>query len=95
VEPIKPAEEWTMLSRRIQLAAVIFAAALLSFAAGTIAQGRYPEINRAEGALRAALNDMQLARDVFGGHKRAAEGLVNQAIGELEAGKAFAASHGN
>ena len=84
-----------MLSRRIQLAAVIFAVALMSFAAGTIAQGRYPEINRAEGALRAALNDMQLARDVFGGHKRAAEGLVNQAIGELEAGKAFAASRGN
>ena len=34
--------------------------------------------NRAEGALRAALNDMELARDVFGGPKRAAEGLVNQ-----------------
>jgi len=91
----KSTEERAMFTRRMQLAAAIFAVALLSFAAGTIAQGRYPEINRAEGALRAALNDMQLARDVFGGHKRAAEGLVNQAIGELEAGKAFAASRGN
>src|SRR6266700_1987855 len=91
----KSMEERAMFTRRMQLAAAIFAVALLSFAAGTIAQGRYPEINRAEGALRAALNDMQLARDVFGGHKRAAEGLVNQAIGELEAGKAFAASRGN
>ncbi len=83
-----------MLTRRIQLAGAIFAVALLSFAAGTIAQGRYPEINRAEGALRAALNDMQAARVVFGGHKANAERLVNQAIGELQAAKAFAASHG-
>jgi hypothetical protein len=78
----------------MQLAVIIFAVALLSFAAGTIAQGRYPEMNRAEGALRAALNDMQNARDVFGGHKANAMGLVNQAIGELEAGKAFAFQHG-
>jgi hypothetical protein len=83
-----------MFSRRMHLAVIIFAVALLSFAAGTIAQGRYPEMNRAEGALRAAMNDMQAARDVFGGHKANAMGLVNQAIGELEAGKAFAASHG-
>ncbi len=81
--------------QRMRLAGVIFAVALMSFAAGTIAQGRYPEINRAEGALRAALNDLQHARDILGGHKRNAEGLVNQAIGELQAGKAFAASHGN
>jgi len=84
-----------MFSRRAQLAAVIFAVALVSFAAGTIAQGRYPEINQAEGALRAALGNLHAARDVFGGHKANAEGLVNQALGELEAGKAFAAAHGN
>jgi hypothetical protein len=83
-----------MITQKMRLGAAIFAVALLSFAAGTIAQGRYPEMNRAEGALRAAMNDMQLARDVFGGHKANAMGLVNQAIGELEAGKAFAASHG-
>jgi hypothetical protein len=83
-----------MFSRRMHLAGIIFAVALLSFAAGTIAQGRYPEMNRAEGALRAAMNDMQAARDVFGGHKANAMGLVNQAIGELEAGKAFAFQHG-
>jgi hypothetical protein len=83
-----------MFLKKIQLAGAIFAVALLSFAAGTIAQGRYPEINRAEGALRAALNDMRLARVTFGGHKRNAEGLVNQAIGELQAAKAFAASRG-
>jgi hypothetical protein len=84
-----------MFGERMRLGAVIFTVALVSFAAGTIAQGRYPEINRAEGALRAAMRDMQAARDVFGGHKATAEGLVNQAVGELEAGKAFAAAHGN
>jgi hypothetical protein len=84
-----------MFTRRMQLAAVIFAVALLSFAAGTIAQGRYPWINQAEGSLRTALNQMQAGRGVFGGHKENAMGLVNQAIGELEAGKAFAFQHGN
>jgi hypothetical protein len=78
----------------MQIAAAMFAVALVSFAAGTIAQGRYPEINRAEGALRAAIGDMQGARVVFGGHKANAMRLVNQAIGELEAGKAFAFQHG-
>ena len=84
-----------MSTRRMQIAAAMFAVALVSFAAGTIAQGRYPEINRAEGALRAAMGDMQVARVVFGGHKANAIRLVNQAIGELEAGKAFAFQHGN
>jgi hypothetical protein len=32
---------------------------------------------------------------VFGGHKVAAERLINQALGELQEGKGFAASHGN
>ena len=84
-----------MLNQKMQLAAVIFIVALVSFAAGTLAQGRYPWINQAEGSLRAALGQMGAGRDVFGGHKVNAENLVNQAIGELEAGKAFAAAHGS
>ena len=79
---------------RIKLAAAMAAVALLSFTAGTLAQGRYPEIVRAENALNNALNDLNHARDVFGGHKQNAMGFVNQAIGELEAGKGFAAQHG-
>jgi hypothetical protein len=84
-----------MLRQKMQLAAVIFTVALVSFAAGTIAQGRYPEVNQAEAALQAALGHLHGARDVFGGHKANAEGLINQALGELQAGKAFAAAHGN
>ncbi len=83
-----------MFSERTQLAVVIFAVALVSFTAGTIAQGRYPWINQAEGSLRNALGQMSAGRDVFGGHKVTAENLVNQAIGELEAGKRFAFQHG-
>lgn len=83
-----------MLPRKIGLAAAIIAIGLGSFAAGTFAQGRYAEINRAEGSLQTALAELRAARDVFGGHKVAAERLIQQAIGELQAGKADAAAHG-
>jgi len=79
---------------RLKPAGAIALVAVLSFAAGSFAQGRYPEIVRAENALNGALNDLQHARHIFGGHRDHAVGLINQAIGELEAGKQFAASHG-
>jgi hypothetical protein len=79
---------------RTKLGAVVVAVALLSFVAGTLAQGRYPLINRAEGNLQTALANLRGARDVFGGHKQNAEAAINQALGELQAGKAYAASHG-
>ena len=73
-----------MLPRKIKLAAAMIAIGVVSFAAGTFAQGRYPEINRAERRrCNGALGDLRAARDVFGGHKVAAERLVQQAIGEL------------
>jgi hypothetical protein len=84
-----------MSQYKLKLAAAFLGVGLMSFAAGTLAQGRYPEINRAEGNLQQALGDLRAARDVFGGHKVSAERLVQQAIGELQEGKAFAASHGN
>jgi hypothetical protein len=84
-----------MTQAKLKLGAAMIAIALVSFTVGGFAQGRYPEINRAIGALQGALGDMRAARDVFGGHKVAAERLVQQAISELEAGKGFAASHGN
>jgi hypothetical protein len=83
-----------MTRPKLKSAAVMLAVALVSFAAGTMAQGRYPEINQAIGSLQGAMAQMHAARDVFGGHKANAEGLVRQAIGELQAGKDFAASHG-
>jgi hypothetical protein len=55
-----------------------------------MAQGRFPEINRAEGHLQGALGDLRAARDVFGGHKVAAERLIEQALGELQQAKGFA-----
>ncbi|MFI5024693.1 MAG: hypothetical protein ACHQRJ_23950 [Alphaproteobacteria bacterium] len=79
---------------RIKLVGAMALVALLSFGAGTLAQSRYPAIDAAEGALNNALGQLQHARDVFGGHKVNAQGLINQAIGELEAGKGWAAQHG-
>ena len=80
---------------KLKLTAAAVVIGLVSFAAGTFAQGRYPAINQAEGALNNALGILHgEARDVFGGHKVAAENLIRQALGELQEGKAFAAAHG-
>jgi hypothetical protein len=83
------------MQQKLKLTAAALAIGLVSFAAGTLAQGRYPEINRAEGHLNAALGDLHAAANFYGGHKEAAEGLINQAIGELQTGKGFAESHGH
>jgi hypothetical protein len=83
-----------MQRHKFKLAAAAIAIGVVSFAAGTFAQGRYPEINQAIGSLNGALGQLAHARDVFGGHKIAAERLIQQAIGELETGKAEAAAHG-
>jgi hypothetical protein len=83
-----------MQQHKFKLAAAAIAIGLVSFAAGTLAQGRYPEINQAIGSLNGALGMLHNARDVFGGHKVSAERLIREAIGELEAAKADAAAHG-
>jgi hypothetical protein len=83
-----------MSRNKTKLAAAFLAIGLLSFAAGPLAQGRYPDINQAEGSLQTALAQLRAARDVFGGHKTAAENLINQALGQLQEGKAFATAHG-
>jgi hypothetical protein len=80
--------------RSFKMIATIVLVGLLSFAAGSIAQPRYPEIDTAESALQSALGNLQSARNVFGGYKANAMRPINQAIGELEAGKQFAAAHG-
>lgn len=56
------------MQSRLKLAAAALAIGLVSFTAGTMAQGRFPEINRAEGALNNALGLLGEARDVFGRH---------------------------
>jgi hypothetical protein len=80
--------------RSFGLAAVVASVAIVAFVAGSVAQPRYPEIFAAEGSLNTALAQLRAARDVFGGHKGNAEGLIQQAIGELQTGKAWAAQHG-
>jgi hypothetical protein len=84
-----------MSRNKTKLAAAFLAVGLISFAAGTLAQGRYPEVNRAEGHLNAALGDLHAAANFYGGHKESAEGLISQAISQLEEGKGFAAANGH
>lgn len=82
------------MQHKFKLPAIMIGIGLVSFAAGTWAQGRYGEINRAEASLNSALAELHAARSVFGGHKAAAERLIREALGELQAGKADAAAHG-
>jgi hypothetical protein len=84
-----------MTRPKLRLIGAMLVIGLVSFAAGTWAQGRYPEINQAEASLQTALAQLRAARDVFGGHKGSAEGLINQALTQLQEAKAFAAAHGN
>ncbi|HVC52079.1 MAG TPA: hypothetical protein VND87_08670 [Stellaceae bacterium] len=83
-----------MSSKNLKLAAAMIAIGMMSFAAGTFAQGRYPYINQAEGALQSALSTLHSGRSVFGGHKVAAERDISAALNELQAAKQFAFSRG-
>ncbi|MGH7095274.1 MAG: hypothetical protein ACREFB_17305 [Stellaceae bacterium] len=83
-----------MSSKNLKLAAAMIAIGMVSFAAGTFAQGRYPYINRAEGALQNALGSLHSARNAFGGHKAAAERYIGAALNQLQAAKSFALSRG-
>ena len=82
-----------MTHRKLKSTIAMLAVGLLSYTAGTMAQGRYGEINQSIASLQTASSQMRAARDVFGGHKGTAENLVQRAIGELEASKAYAAAH--
>lgn len=80
--------------RSVKTAAAIVVMGMLSFAVGSPAQPRYPNIDAAEGSLQTALVTLRNTRDIFGGHKSNAEQLINRAIRQLEIGKQFAAAHG-
>jgi hypothetical protein len=68
--------------------------ALLSFGAGALAQSHFGDMDGAENSLQRGVGQLEHARDIFGGHRQNAIGLVNQAIGEIEAGKQFASQNG-
>ena len=50
------------------------------------AQADQPHMQNALGDLKAAKSELQVAMHNKGGHRVAAIGLINQAIGEVEAG---------
>ncbi|MFI4987354.1 MAG: hypothetical protein ACHQF3_07920 [Alphaproteobacteria bacterium] len=83
-----------MSTSRIKLIGAMLVVSLLSFAAGTVAQERYGEMNNAEGALHNAVGFLQHARHDFGGHRSAAVRLSEDAIREVRIGRDRAAAHG-
>jgi hypothetical protein len=78
---------------------ILKGAALSALAASTLAisettaEAYQGNMERALWALRNALADLRHATSDKGGHKAAAVQLIEQAIGEVQAGIAFAAQH--
>ncbi len=71
---------------RIRIAAVaVFATGVLA----ATAYAAFPRINAAENAISNAIAQLRAAPAVYGGHKAAAINLLQQAIGQLQAAKAF------
>ena len=83
-----------MSLRRIRTAVLVAAVGLLGFAAASLADDRFYEIDRAEGALHAALEDLHRARHGFGGHREHAVRLIEEALHQLREAKEFAREHG-
>jgi hypothetical protein len=55
--------------------------------------GAQPHMDAALGLLQNARGELQVAEPNKGGHREAAIALVDQAIGQVRAGIAFAAGH--
>ena len=60
---------------------------------GCATGGGQPHMNAALDELRAARSELQAAESDKGGHRVKAIGLIDEAIGEVQAGIEFARSH--
>jgi hypothetical protein len=78
--------------RTIALALVCAAVLLAGFLVGR-ATAAQPHMQAALDHLRAAKTELQLAEPDKGGHRAKAIGLVNDAIGQVELGMGYAATH--
>ena len=74
----------TTIGRRLRVSVIVLGVAGLGFAAGCLAA--QPHMTNALGALRNARSELQVAERDKGGHRVNALKLVNQAIGEVQAG---------
>lgn len=84
-----------LTSRRslLQVAATVAAAAAVALPA-TAARAEQGNMDRALAALQDALQSLREATPNKGGHKEIAVQLIEQAIGEVNAGIRFANQHG-
>jgi hypothetical protein len=84
-----------MSFRRAIVIAAFVIVGVSSFAAGTVAQLRFSQVNQAGQALGAALWHLERAPNgIFGPHKQRAEELIRDAMRQLDAAKAWAGSRG-
>ncbi|MGR4065119.1 MAG: hypothetical protein ACLQPV_06690 [Vulcanimicrobiaceae bacterium] len=78
------------LFRRMGGPALILAGALMGGAVTGIAMANQPHMQNALSDLNAARNQLNIAVPDKGGHRDNALNLVNQAIGQVQAGIAYA-----
>jgi hypothetical protein len=78
--------------RLVALTLSLFVALLAGFLVGR-ASAAQPHLQAALHHLRAAKGELEVAEHNTGGHRVKALNLVNEAIGEVEAGMAAAAGH--
>ncbi|OAF11500.1 MULTISPECIES: hypothetical protein [Bradyrhizobium] len=78
----------TSLPRSLMLGGAIAASLCVGYALGA-----QPHMDEAIGILQSARAELAKAEPNKGGHREKALGLIDQAIGEVRAGIAFAAGH--
>lgn len=71
----------------------LVASGLVAGYAKTAAAGPQPNMEHAKGALFEALKFLQVADSDKGGHREAATSLIQQAIGEIDAGIRYSDTH--
>jgi hypothetical protein len=84
--PVKGENDMTTSSAR----AMLLGAAIAASVGVGYAIGAQPHMNESIGFLQSARGELQAATPNKGGHRERAIGLIDQAIGEVRAGIAFA-----
>lgn len=79
------------MTRASSTRAILLGAAIAASVGIGYAIGAQPHMEASIGLLQSARDELQAATPNKGGHRERAMGLIDQAIGEVRAGMAFAA----
>ncbi len=78
--------------RRILYVSLVLIVLIAGFVAGCASSSGQPHMTAARDQLRAARSELDAARADKGGHREQAIAIIDQALGEVQAGIDYAAS---